>query len=125
MGYQSFKELRVWQAAKDFAIWIYQMTANGMLARDYGLKDQIQRAAVSVAANIAEGYEKPGNKDFIRFLFMAKGSFSELRTHLAIANGIGYIPEEMYSQAEKKCISIGSMLTNLIKERFMFYVLPK
>ena len=117
MGYQSFKELRVWQAAKDFAIWIYQMTANGMLARDYGLKDQIQRAAVSVAANIAEGYEKPGNKDFIRFLFVAKGSLSELRTHLAIANGIGYIPEEIYSQAEKQCISIGSMLTNLIKAR--------
>jgi len=80
MAYESFKELRVWQEAKQLAIEIYKITSQGNLSKDYGLKEQLQRAAVSVASNIAEGYERNSDKDFIRFLYMAKGSFSELTT---------------------------------------------
>jgi four helix bundle protein len=65
MAYESFKELRVWQEAKALAIEIYKITAQGNFSKDYGLKDQLQRAAVSVASNIAEGYERNSDKDFI------------------------------------------------------------
>ncbi len=58
MGYQSFKELRVWQEAKKLAIEVYKITAEGKLSKDYSLKDQIQKSAVSIASNIAEGYER-------------------------------------------------------------------
>ena len=68
MGYQSFKELRVWQEAKELAIKVYEATAKGELARDYGLRDQIQRSALSIPSNIAEGYERNRDKDFVRFL---------------------------------------------------------
>jgi len=91
MGYQSFKELRVWQEAKDLAVDIYDLTKTGLLSKDYGLRDQMQRSAVSVACNIAEGYERNSHKDFIRFLMISKGSLSELRTQLEIAHSIGYL----------------------------------
>jgi four helix bundle protein len=58
MVYQSFRELRVWQEGKDLAVRIYRLTSKGMLSKDYGLKDQMQRAAVSIPCNIAEGYER-------------------------------------------------------------------
>ena len=60
MGYESFKELRVWQEAKILAVEVYKITAKGGLAKDYGLKDQVQRSAVSIASNIAEGYDRQG-----------------------------------------------------------------
>jgi four helix bundle protein len=91
MGYESFKELKVWQEAKSLAIDIYKITNQGMLKTDYGLRDQIQKSAVSIASNIAEGYERNSDKDFLRFLYIAKGSLSELLTQLEIASGVGYL----------------------------------
>ncbi|GAB4483170.1 MAG: four helix bundle protein [Thermodesulfovibrionales bacterium] len=117
MGYESFKELRVWQEAKVLAVDVYKVTAKGGLARDYGLKDQMQRAAVSIASNIAERYERNSDKEFIRFLMIAKGSVSELRTQLDIAREINYIAHEAYDQLEDKCNKIGSMLIKLIQAR--------
>ncbi len=117
MGYQSFKELRVWQSAKELAVEIYKLTEEGKLSKDFGLKDQMQRSAVSIAANIAEGYERNSNNDFIRFLIISKGSLSELITLLEIGKDIGYLREEIYKELELKCNNIGGMLTNLIKAR--------
>jgi len=117
MGYQSFKELRVWQEAKGLAVDVYTTTAQGNLSRDYGLKDQMQRAAVSIASNIAEGYERNSDKEFIRFLMIAKGSISELRTQLEIAKDINYVAQEKFDPLEEKCNKIGSMLTKLIVAR--------
>jgi len=117
MGYQSFKELRVWQLAKDLVVQIYKMTAEGKFARDFGFRNQIQKAGVSIAANIAEGYEKNSDKDFIRFFYIAKGSLSELRTHLEIAQGIGYITGEAFLHLDDQYVKVGSMLTKLIKAR--------
>ena len=117
MGYQSFKELRVWQEAKGLAVEIYKQTAKGKLSRDYGFKDQMQRASVSIASNIAEGYERNSNKDFVRFLFISKGSLSELRTQLEIANEIGYFGHDTFDILENRCNKIGAMLTKLIKSR--------
>jgi len=117
MGYQSFKDLRVWQEAKDIAIAIYKITSEGRLSKDYGFRDQLQRSAISIASNIAEGYERNSDKDFIRFLFMAKGSLSELRTQLDIALSIGHIDNETFQNIENQCQHVGAMLTKLIKSR--------
>ena len=117
MGYESFKELRVWQEAKMLAVDVYKITAQGGLAKDYGLKDQMQRSGVSIASNIAEGYERNSDKEFIRFLMIAKGSISELRTQLEIAKDIKYVDQNNFDLLEEKCNKIGSMLTKLVISR--------
>ncbi|HPB29405.1 MAG TPA: four helix bundle protein, partial [Acidobacteriota bacterium] len=85
--------------------------------RDFGMRDQMRRAAVSIAANIAEGYDRGSDKNFVRFLFVAKGSLSELRTHLAIATEVGYIADDVRVNFLADCTRIGTMLTRLIKAR--------
>ena len=117
MGYESYKELRVWQAAKELAVEIYKITSAGKLSKDFGLKDQMQRSAVSIAANIAEGYEGNSNNDFIRFLHISKGTLSELKALIEISKDIGYIVENEYKELEEKSNNIGKMITNLIKAR--------
>ena len=117
MGYESFRELIVWQEAKSLAIEIYKITNQGMLKTDYGLRDQIQKSAVSIASNIAEGYERNSDKDFLRFLYIAKGSLSELLTQLEIASGVGYLDNDSLVILTDKCNKIGSMLTRLIQYR--------
>jgi len=117
MAYQDFKELRVWQEGKQLAIEVYKITGNARFSKDYGLRDQVQRAAVSIASNIAEGYERNSHKDFVRYLLIAKGSLSELRTQMEIASEIGHIDENVFEQIEDRCKKITGMLINLIKAR--------
>jgi four helix bundle protein len=117
VGYQSFRELRVWQEAKKLAVEIYKLTASGSLSKDFGLKDQMQRAAVSIASNISEGYERKSDVEFIRFLYISKGSLSELITQLEIANEVGLIPEELFLAVDDQCNKVGAMLTKLIQSR--------
>ena len=117
MGYQSFKELRVWQEAKTLAVEIYRVTSSGRISRDFGLKDQMQRAAVSIASNICEGYERHSDAEFLRFLHIAKGSLSELVTQLEIAREVALITEDLVPPIEQQCKKVGSMLTRLIQSR--------
>jgi four helix bundle protein len=117
MGYQSFRELRVWQEAKKLAVEIYKLTGSGSLSKDFGLKDQTQRAVVSIASNISEGYERKSDAEFIRFLFISKGSLSELVTQLEIATEVGLIPEEFHMPIADQCNKVGAMLTKLIQSR--------
>ncbi len=112
-----FRELRVWQLAKDLAVAIYRITATGPLARDLGLRDQMRRAAVSIPSNIAEGDERDTNKDSVRFLYIAKGSLAELRSQLEIAHDVGLLSSEPYTMLEAKCAVLGRMLGALIKTR--------
>jgi four helix bundle protein len=76
----NFKKLNVWQLAKDLAVRIYKLTQTSAFSKDYGLKDQIQRSAVSIPSNIAEGDNLDTNKQSIRHFFIARGSTAELRT---------------------------------------------
>jgi four helix bundle protein len=117
MGYEGYRELRVWQKAKELAVTIYQITSTGPLAKDFGLRDQIRRAAVSIPSNIAEGDERDTKKDSVRFLYMAKGSSAELRTQLEIGRDIGALEENCFSDLEPTCAEIGRMLGSLIKAR--------
>lgn len=99
------------------AVQTYKITANCYFSHDYGLPDQAGRAAVSVASNIAEGYERNSNRDFIRFLLIAKDSLSELRTHLEIAVEIGHINGKVFEVIEEQCKKTTAMLVKLIKAR--------
>ena len=112
-----FRELKVWQESKILAVLIYKITQEGIFAKDYGLRDQIRRAAVSVPSNIAEGDERGSNKDAVRFFYIAKGSLAELETQLEIAYEIGYLEENKLNEMLDKTIHIGKMLGSLIKSR--------
>jgi len=113
----NFQKLRVWQLAKKLAVEIYRLTSNTKLAKDFGLKDQMQRSAVSVASNIAEGDELGSDKQSIRYFYISKGSVAELTTQLIIANEIGYIDNVSVSSLLDDCDKISAMLSNLIKAR--------
>jgi four helix bundle protein len=113
----NFQKLRVWQLAKKLAVEIYRLTSNTKLAKDFGLKDQMHRSAVSVASNIAEGDELGSDKQSIRYFYISKGSVAELTTQLIIANEIGYIDNVSVSSLLDDCDKISAMLSNLIKAR--------
>ena len=112
-----FRELQVWQRSKDLAVYIYKVTSENKFSRDYGLRDQIRRAAVSVASNIAEGDERDTNKDSIRFFYMSKGSLAEIITQTIIAKDIGYLENAEFNYILTECEMIGKMLGKLIKVR--------
>ncbi len=113
----SFMELRVWQTARDLAVRIYKLTQNQYFVKDFGFKDQIQRAAVSIASNIAEGDESGSDRHSIRYFNIARGLVAELMTHLIIAFEIGYVDKSTKEQLIDECDKISSMLTKLIFSR--------
>ncbi|HOX76199.1 MAG TPA: four helix bundle protein [Bacteroidales bacterium] len=113
----NFKNLNVWQIAKNLAVKIYKLTRSQPLSKDFGLKDQLQRAAVSIASNIAEGDESGSDKQSIRHFYIAKGSSAELMTQLIIAEEIDYIDNETKRSLCDDCDKISAMLSRLIKAR--------
>lgn len=112
-----FRNLKVWREAKTLAVDVYRLTETSGLSRDFSLRDQIRRAAVSVPSNIAEGDERDTDKDCVRFLYIAKGSLAELRTQLEIAMDIGLVAPEQHALFEEHCATIAKMLGALIKAR--------
>jgi len=112
-----FQKLKVWQRAKDLAVFIYKTTKKGPFIKDYSLKDQIRRSAVSVSSNIAEGDELGTNRQSAKFLRIAKGSIAELLTQTIIAYEIGYLDQPQFDQIKEECQAVSSMLTKLIKVR--------
>jgi four helix bundle protein len=112
-----FQDLKVWKRGKDLAVAIYKLTGHGIFFKDYGLRDQIRRAAVSIPSNIAEGDELGTNKQAIRFFFTAKGSTAEVLTQAIIAHEIGYLDDRDFQHVQKECRSISGMLTRLIQSR--------
>src|SRR5688572_23333152 len=103
MGKQSFKKLLVWQRAKDLAVQVYRLSGDAALRRDFSLRDQIQRSAVSIASNLAEGEERNTNKESVYF-YIAKGSLAELRTQLQISMETGLIEKVAHERLEDECI---------------------
>lgn len=111
---QKFEDLTVWQVGVDLSIEVYNVLNN---SRDFGLKNQIQRSAVSIPSNIAEGFERQTNKEFIQYLFIAKGSAGELRTQLHIADNVNEIDHQIAQKLISKATEISAMLHGLIKTR--------
>lgn len=112
-----FKELRVWSDAMDLTVKIYEITKQPLFKRNFGLCNQIQKAATSIASNIAEGDERGTNKESVHFFNIAKGSTAEVITQLNIAYRIGYIDEDTLLSLENQADKILASLKNLIKSR--------
>ncbi len=113
----NFRELTVWQDAKDLAVEIYRITEQGDFKKDFSLKDQIRRAAVSIASNIAEGDERFTNKEAIRFLYIANGSVAEVITQVVIAHEIGYIKDDVLNKLMERLEKLSKMIKSLINYR--------
>jgi four helix bundle protein len=116
-GEKDFRGLRVWQKAKELAVFIYKITGHGKFANDFGLRDKIRRAAVSIPSNVAEGDELNTDKQSVRQFYMAKGSSAEVLTQSMIALEIGYINSDTFSEIESRCVEVSKMLASLIAAR--------
>lgn len=112
----SFEDLRVWQEGCDLAVRIYELFEDGKMRRDYGLKDQMTRAAVSIPSNISEGKERETVPELLRYLYFAKGSAGELRTHLYIAQRIGYLDEITFNDSNERVQVLSKKLGSFIRQ---------
>jgi four helix bundle protein len=112
-----FKQLKVWTEARDLAVEIFRLSSTGSLSKDFTLRDQLRRAAVSVPSNIAEGDERDTDEDAVRFFYIAKGSIAEIRTQLEIAHRVDLITAEQLIPLDARCVLIAKMLGALIKAR--------
>lgn len=113
----NFKELRIWQEAKDIAVSLYKITESDNFKKDFGIIDQIRRASISIASNIAEGDERNSNKESIRFLYISIGSIAELITQLTIAYEVGYLKLKDYQKMLERLESLSKQIKTLIKHR--------
>jgi four helix bundle protein len=114
---EKFEDIIAWQKARVLTKEIYKCTQVGGFARDYGLKDQIQRASVSTMANVAEGFERGGDKEFTQFLSTSKGSCGEVKSHLYVALDQGYLTpvsfDQLYGQASEVSRLLSGFMTYL------------
>jgi four helix bundle protein len=112
MRIEKFEEIISWQKAKCLTLEIYNIFEN---QKDFNFKNQIQRSAISIMNNIAEGFERRTNKEFVQFLYIAKGSAGEIRSMLYIAKDLNYITEEQFKKLYDEIIVISKLLSNFIK----------
>ena len=110
-----FEDIEAWQLAREMTKMIYAISNDGAFARDFGLRDQIRRASVSIMSNIAEGFERGGDKEFFQFVSLAKGSSGEVRAQLYVALDAGYIDQQTFSRLSDMATQINRMLAGLMK----------
>jgi four helix bundle protein len=113
--FQSFEEIEAWQKARELTRQVYALSKSGSFAKDYGLRDQVCRACVSVMANIAEGFERGGRREFIQFLSTAKASAGEVRSHLFVALDQAYVTPETYDKLVNDAKEVSRMIAGLMK----------
>lgn len=114
MRIERFEDIKAWQEAKELTVEVYRITNEGDFARDFGLRDQVRRAAVSVMANIAEGFGRDSTKEFIRFLQIAKASAFEVQSHLHVAVALGYIAQDQFDSSYAHCLSVSRLIGGFI-----------
>lgn len=110
----SYKELKVWQQSMELTVAVYKVTATFPSDERFGLTSQIRRAASSVPANIAEGWGRGTSKDYVHFLYIARGSLMELETHLILANALNFLSKERLAELQVSIGTIVRMLNSLI-----------
>jgi len=108
-----FEQLVAWQKARGLTKEIYMNTRDNPFAKDYGLAGQIQRAAVSIMSNIAEGFDRPSTKEFLKFLGIAQASCSEVRSHLQVAFDVGYLTEATFIDLRSKAKEVSRIIAGL------------
>jgi len=106
--------LEIWRAARDVVNAMYQASSDGAFSRDYGLRDQIRRAAVSIPSNIAEGFSRRSNKEFIQFLFISKGSAAEVQSQLYTALDQSYISQEAFDKIYEQLNVLAKQISRFI-----------
>ncbi|BAY35235.1 S23 ribosomal protein (plasmid) [Nostoc carneum NIES-2107] len=109
---ETFEDLRVWQRAIDLVKQVYLLTQDGNFSKDFGLRDQIRRASVSIPTNVAEGFERFSRKEYLQFLNIAKGSAGEVRSLLRVALEVGYLETSQYQELYSHAKELSSMLSN-------------
>ena len=112
-----FEDIEAWKKGRALRKAIYRLTNRGECAKDYALKDQIRRAAISVSSNIAEGFERGGNREFLQFLSNAKGSCGEVRDQLYVALDECYVSEMEFNSLQEACLEVGRLIAG-----FMHYL---
>jgi four helix bundle protein len=114
-NFERFEDIVAWQKARLLVGEVYRVTADGRFTKDYGLRDQIRRASVSIMLNIAEGFARRTNKEFGQFLFIAHGSTAEVQSALYIALDQKYIGQETFESLFANCTEISKMISGLLK----------
>ena len=114
-GVSTFEELECWKAARVLVKKVYDLTSETSIANEYVLRDQMRRAAVSIMSNIAEGFGRNGNKEFIQFLSIARGSVAELQSQLYIVLDSELISKEKFEDLKTNCIKSNNLISGLIK----------
>ena len=109
---RTFEDLLVWQMGIELVKRVYVLTAKGLFSRDFGLRDQIRRASVSIPTNIAEGFERASRKEYLQFLNIAKGSAGEVRSLLYVAFEVGYMQAENYEELRDEVTKLSAYLFN-------------
>ena len=112
---EKFEDIQSWQDAREIVKNIYAVTGSDHFSRDFGLRGQIQRAAVSILSNIAEGFERGGNKEFMQFLAVAKASAGEVRSLLYVAHDLTYIDTETFEHLKNKLLAVSGKISGLMK----------
>ncbi|HXD31749.1 MAG TPA: four helix bundle protein [Pyrinomonadaceae bacterium] len=112
--FKRFEDIDAWQSARALTRKIYKITREGPFARDFGLKDQIRDASVSMMSNIAEGFERSGTGEFGQFLAIAKGSAGEVRSELYVALDQEYITQNVFQALSTEAERISKMISNLM-----------
>jgi len=113
--FDKFEEIKAWQKAREITLHVYRATSNGNFAKDFGLKDQIRRASVSIMANIAEGHGRRTNSEFANFLNLARGSVAEVQSHLYVAVGLNYIDQLEFDRLYSELTEVSRMTLALAK----------
>ena len=112
---RKLEDLKVYQDARILVSRVFQYTRTQLPKSEYDLNNQIKRSALSITANIAEGFERDGNKEFRQFLAVAKGSVGELRSHLHVCNDLSLIDEQEYLFCTEKALEVSRQLSGLIR----------
>jgi four helix bundle protein len=110
-----FEDIEGWKLARRVSNRVYDVSSNGAFSKDFALVNQVRRASVSIMSNIAEGFERDGNKEFLQFLSIAKGSCGEVRSQLYIASDRGYIDEARFTDISEILIETSRTLSGLMK----------
>lgn len=110
---EKFEDLIAWQKARELTAVIYRITSAGSFAKDYGLRDQIRRASVSVMSNLAEGFDRAGRAEFHQFLVIAKGSCAEVRSQLYVARDVDYIDQKAFEELSALALETGKIINGL------------
>jgi four helix bundle protein len=118
--YRDFEDLPIWKESRDLTVGIYKLTNEGKLAKDWCLTNQIRSASLSISSNIAEGFDRSSRKEFIRFLYIAKGSVSEVRSQILICIELGYVEKNeskiLLDRTKSLAKQIGALISFLKKK---------